>query len=223
METADNQPLATPERVRAEVELALDEERRRIAGEIHDAVNAAVLVIRLHAEGIVSQAAAAGHAGIEKQARSIVETANQAYAGMRRVSRQLRPEVLDALGLGGAIAAMVRDLDTAHATCHFELARAAPEPNPPPKVAATAYRVAQEALSNSAKYAQANSVQVSLAAEPAPWHLRMTIVDNGRGFDTGQGASGGLGILGMRERVAACGGQLTLDSDGTGTRITVLL
>jgi two-component system sensor histidine kinase UhpB len=214
---------ATPGRIQAEVELALDEERRRIAGEIHDAINAAVLVIRLQAEAIVSQAAAAGHAGIEQQARSIVETAGQAYSAMKRVSHRLRPEVLDALGLGGAIAAIVRDLDAAHPTCRFEIERVSPDPSAPPKVATTAYRVAQEALSNSAKYAQADLVRVTLAAEPAPLHLRMTIVDNGCGFDANQGASGGLGVLGMRERVAACGGHLTVDSDSTGTRITVVL
>jgi signal transduction histidine kinase len=142
---------------------------------------------------------------------------------MRRLSRGLRPEVLDALGLGGAIAAIVHDLDAAHPACRFEFERASAAPDVPPKVAMTAYRVAQEALSNSAKYAQADLVRVTLAAEPAPRHLRLTIVDNGRGFDADQAASGGLGVLGMRERVAAGGGQLTVGSDGTGTRITVVL
>jgi two-component system sensor histidine kinase UhpB len=220
MQAAHDDRDITPGRIQAEVELALDEERRRIAGEIHDSVNAAVVLVRLHAEGIVKQAAAAGHAGIEKQARSIVETANQAYTAMRSLSHRLRPEVLDVLGLGGAIAAMVRDLDLAHPACRFTLERASPEPDLPPKVAMTAYRVAQEALSNSAKHAQADRVQVRLAAEPAPRCVRMTIVDNGRGFDPGRNAGGGLGLAGIRERVAACGGELTVDSDGSGTRIT---
>lgn len=223
MQTADDQRDATTGRIQAEVELALDEECRHIAGEIHDAVNAAVLLIRLHAEGILKDATAAGHVGIESRARSILETAKQAYDGMRRLSRRLRPEVLDALGLDGAIEALVRDLDMAHPTCRFEFERMWHEPTVPAKVAMTAYRVAQEALSNSAKYAQADLVQVTLGGEPAPRHLRMTIVDNGRGFVTDQSANGGLGVLGMHDRVAVCGGQLAVDSDSTGTRITVVL
>jgi len=218
----DNRDTATG-RIPAELELVLDEERRHIAGEIHDTVNAAMIVIRLHAGRIVSQAAADGHADIENRARLILAAADQAYTGMRRLSRRLRPEALDTLGLGGAIEALVRELDAAHSTCRFEFERATPDPTHPPKVATTAYRVTQEALSNSAKHAQAGLVRVTLAAEPGPRYLRITIVDNGRGFDSNQGATGGLGLRGMRERVAACGGQLTLDSDSTGTRITVVL
>ena len=97
MQIADDNRDAATGRISAEIDLALDEERRHIACEIHDTVNAAVLVIRMYADDIVSQAVADGHAGIATQAGLILAAADQAYADMRRLSLRLRPELLDAL------------------------------------------------------------------------------------------------------------------------------
>jgi two-component system sensor histidine kinase UhpB len=86
-------------------------------------------------------------------------------------------------------------------------------------IAISAYRIVQEALSNIVKHARATQATVSLSMEAG--ELRMQIADNGVGFDPAQ-ASAGIGLIGMRERVYAAGGRITIDAGlAAGTRISI--
>jgi signal transduction histidine kinase len=204
-------------------EQAVDEERRRIAGEIHDALNTSLLLIRNCAEAIAGHASKAEQPDIEAMSRKIVDMSNEAYTHMRRVAKGLRPEVLDVLGLAGAIAALARDFGAAHPRCRFIFNGCTPAPKPPPAVAMAAYRVAQEALNNSVKHASASQVTVSLEQENGPHRLRLIIADNGQGAQGSRLRSGGLGLIGMRERVAVCGGEFSVVSGPTGTVVTAVI
>jgi two-component system sensor histidine kinase UhpB len=205
------------------IERHVDTERRRIAHEIHDSLNASVIVIRMYAESIEHMASTASLREIEKHSQCIIAAAHEIYDNMRRISKNLYPEALSALGLSSAIRSMVRKFNESHPHCRFMYEESEQKPTPPPEIAMTAYRIAQEALSNSIKHADASCVMVTLDPEALPRHLRMIISDNGRGFAPTEQTGNGLGLIGMHERVEACSGQLDIVSDTIGTVVTVLL
>jgi two-component system sensor histidine kinase UhpB len=134
----------------------------------------------------------------------------------------LRPEVIDTLGLIGALEELVRNLDTVHPTCRVSLVADPGVPNLRGEQAMPVYRVTQEALTNVLKHARATKVQVHLSVTPDGQSLLLDIRDNGAGFDPEQARGSGIGLIGMRERVSAAGGQLQLiSSPGQGTQVRV--
>ncbi|MES2048483.1 MAG: ATP-binding protein, partial [Pseudomonadota bacterium] len=134
-----------------------------------------------------------------------------------------RPEVLDMLGLQGAIEEMLRYFNTEPSTCRFELKAAGDFSRLENELAISAYRIIQEALSNVVKHAGATQVDISIAIHQEENQLGIDINDNGRGFDT-DALSSGIGITGMRERVYAFDGTFKLTSTaGSGTRLAITL
>jgi two-component system sensor histidine kinase UhpB len=203
---------------------AVEEERRRIAVDIHDHLGAALISVRLEASGLAARAKAIGDADMEQEARRIGRTADAIYGTTRNIVKSLRPEIIDTLGLSGAIEELVRHVDQIHPACHFTFSAAEDLPDLRGKQAMPAYRVAQEAMNNIVKHSGATQASVKLSLEPDPQHLRLVITDNGRGFDTRAQNTEGIGLIGMRERVAAVGGDLTIFSTpGQGTRLRVTL
>ncbi|RZI83523.1 MAG: HAMP domain-containing protein [Rubrivivax sp.] len=202
----------------------VEEERRRIAMDLHDHLGASLISVRLEASALLTKAEAQGHAGLAQDARRIATTAEAIYTSTRHIVKSLRPEVIDMLGLTGAIEELVRHFDEVHPDCRFAFEAEADLPDLRGEQAMPAYRVAQEALTNIVKHAGASRVSVSLAAKPDAAHLRMVIEDNGRGFDTRAIDHPGMGLIGMRERVEAVGGALALSSTpGRGTRVQITL
>jgi len=203
----------------------VEEERRRIAVEIHDDLNAALIFVRLEAERIAALAKEAPEEELQEIARTaerISQTTAQLYASAREIVKRLRPELLDTLGLPRAIEEMVRNYDEAHPDCRFALRASASFPDLRGDLAIAAYRVVQEALSNVVKHAEATHAVVSLAQDDATPTVRITITDDGKGFDTTTKAQSGIGLIGMRERVSGVGGSLSLTSaPGHGTSITI--
>jgi two-component system sensor histidine kinase UhpB len=203
---------------------AVEEERRRIAVDIHDHLGAALISVRLEASGLAARAKAIGDADMEQEARRIGRTADAIYGTTRNIVKSLRPEIIDTLGLSGAIEELVRHVDQIHPACHFTFSAAEDLPDLRGKQAMPAYRVAQEAMNNIVKHSGATQASVKLSLEPDPQHLRLVITDNGRGFDTRAQNTEGIGLIGMRERVASVGGDLTIFSTpGQGTRLRVTL
>lgn len=217
-----NEADAAKRRLIAHGNALVEEERRRIAAEIHDCLNGSLITVRLWAAAI-SSAAGENHAEIERIAKRISATVDELYASTRRIVKQLRPEVLDTLGLRGAVEEMVRNYDEVHPHCRFSFQAEPGFPNLPGLLAITAYRVAQEALSNVVKHSEATRASVSLDTNTATGRARITVTDNGKGFDT-KARSTGIGLIGMRERVAAAAGEIYIASDGrSGTKITIEL
>lgn len=207
----------------------VEEERRRIAVEIHDHLNAALIFVRLEAQRIAALTSKAAQQGEEAQeiariAESISQTTSELYTAARRLVKELRPEVIDALGLKGAIEEMVRNFDTVHPNCRFELHAADGFPNLSGQLAITAYRVVQEALSNVVKHSGAKRAVVTLEQGPNVDVVRISVADNGRGFDGTSRAATGIGLIGMRERVAAAGGTISVTAKPMeGTIVTIEL
>jgi two-component system sensor histidine kinase UhpB len=203
---------------------AVEEERRRIAVDIHDHLGAALISVRLEASGLAARARAIGDADMEQEAKRIARTADSIYGTTRNIVKSLRPEIIDTLGLSGAIEELVRHVDQIHPACRFTFTAARDLPDLRGKQAMPAYRVAQEALNNIVKHAHATQATVNLSLAPYTGHLHLMISDNGRGFDPRSDRNVGIGLIGMRERVAAVGGELHLSSTpGQGTILSVTL
>ncbi|MBW8832769.1 MAG: HAMP domain-containing protein [Burkholderiales bacterium] len=203
----------------------IEEERRRIARELHDQFNSGLLSIRYRVCSLLEQD------GLDMEqkevaaiASSIINDVEKLYDETRQLLKRLRPEALDTLGLTGAIRAAIRTFNETQPACTVDLD--APASELPPlssKVSITAYRVVQEALSNILKHSQATHGSVSYRFDSEVRLVVLEVHDNGVGFALGQ-KSAGFGILGMRERVESVGGTMELRSaPGHGTALSFAL
>ncbi len=196
---------------------AQEAERHRLARDLHDEAAQALTSLLVHLR-LLERA----HTPAEAQSRvqELRQLTAQALEEVRRVALDLRPTILDDLGLGPALAWRVDEinkLDGMHATIKIEgLAARLPR-----EVELVFYRVGQEALSNVARHAEATTVTVLLQRQNG--QVTLAIVDDGQGFDPAtpkQAAGHGFGLLGMRERLGMIGGTLVIRSTpGQGTEI----
>lgn len=199
----------------------LEEERRRIARELHDEFNSSLLSIRFRAASLLrDEGCRLDPKEIDEIAPFIIEEIERLYDNARALLKRLRPEALDTLGLAGAIKAAVRTFNENQDACWLDL-EAPPEglPQLSPKVSIAAYRAVQEALSNVLKHSQASRAKVSYRFDEGSRRITISASDNGVGFAVDQ-KSAGFGILGMRERVEAVGGTMDIQSSpGQGTEL----
>ena len=205
----------------------VEEERHRIAVEIHDHLNASLLVVNMkaqHIASITSQPLADDDVSeVEKTAHDISATVQELYSAARAIVKRLRPEVIDTLGLKGAIAEMVRSYDELHPACYFSLEVGDSFPELRGQPAITAYRLVQEALSNAVKHASAKNVKVFLGLH-TKLNLMIQVSDDGTGFDPSKRSENSFGLIGMRERVNSSAGSMTVFSkQNQGTRVTFIL
>ena len=204
----------------------IEDERKSIAIEIHDELNASLIAARLEAQSIGMLAAKIEQGPvideIKLKAQAITKLALDLYASGRRLVRRLRPEVLDMLGLHGAVEEMLRHYDSGSG-CRFEFHSEGDFSHLHNELAISAYRIVQEALSNVMKHAQARFAQVSLVLSEPEQMLHIEVEDDGEGFDPAS-ASEGIGIIGMRERVYALRGTIDVRSrPGGGTTVAIAL
>ena len=191
---------------------AQEEERKRIARDLHDEVNQSLTALLLRIEAAAQDAPA----HLKTQLAQVKELADQAMGELLDLARQLRPTALDDHGLVAALRTHVRDFDRrGPARASFWADPRLGELSPDSQV--VVYRVAQEALMNASRHSGAAHVEVSL--EPRDSRVRLQVADNGSGFafaDEGKG----LGLDGMRERALLVGGTLEIDSrPGRGTTV----
>ena len=203
----------------------IEDERKSIAVEIHDELNASLIAVRLESQTIQQLAAKATPGEeidqIRAKAHAITKLALDLYANGRRLVRRLRPEVLDMLGLHGAVEEMVSHYRSSGV--HFEFESQGDFSRIGNELAISAYRIVQEALSNIMKHSHAGFARVSLALSDEDGALHIEVQDDGEGFDPAV-ASEGIGIIGMRERVFALGGSIHVQSrPGEGTLVAITL
>jgi two-component system, NarL family, sensor histidine kinase UhpB len=193
---------------------AQEEERRRLARDLHDEVNQALTAILLRLEALSQDTPPQQAAEVAELKRLV----NQAMEELLSLARQLRPSALDDHGLLPALATHVRRF-AAQTGIEADLRTAGEASSLAPDQEIAIYRVAQEALANVARHADASRVEVDLEADSAGLELRVR--DDGRGFDAvGSRPSSGLGLDGMAERARLVGGELTIDSrPGLGTEL----
>jgi PAS domain S-box-containing protein len=198
-----------------------EEERRRIARELHDDLQQKLGVITLdqqQAELALPAQSADARAALER-ARRITASA---VDSVRRIVRALRPQALDDLGLAAALEALVREF-AAREQLQAEWEFIGPEgadAGLPEAAASGLYRIAQEALNNVHKHAQASFVHVGLDLSH-PGAAMLFVADDGCGFDpSADSRPEAFGLLGMQERMRALGGSLQVAATpGGGTRV----
>jgi signal transduction histidine kinase len=205
----------------ARVLAAQEDERKRIARELHDEAGQALTSMLL---GLTRIEGAVSEPGAKAQAAELKATASNALDLMRDLARDLRPSTLDDLGLVAALGRYVSDygakhnLETDFQAASFGGTRLRPE------VEIALYRITQEALTNVSRHAAATSVSVVL--ERRNGAAILVVEDDGVGFDSEQISTSPpaprLGLLGMEERAALAGGLLTIESKPSkGTAIFV--
>jgi len=193
---------------------AQETERRAVARELHDDFGQVLTALRLNLQRL------------EFDASESVDLVDGAIARMRDLAQALRPPLLDELGLEEALRWYVAH-EAKRAGLAFHLAIAPLGHRPPPAVEMTCFRVAQEALTNVIRHAQAHLVEVELSN--ADHTLQLVVHDDGRGFDVAAARKRAIegesqGLLSMQERVTLAGGTLDIDSAaGRGTSVRVHL
>jgi nitrate/nitrite-specific signal transduction histidine kinase len=200
-------------------ELAVVQERNRMARELHDSMTQSLYSLVLFA-GAGRKALQANR--LERAERNLIrveQSAQQALKEMRLLVFELRPHSLDEEGLAGALRQRLDAVEnrvgiTTQLSVQGQL-------DLPAATEEGLYRIAQEALTNALKHAFASSVRVQVSAREESVDLE--VIDDGRGFDPADSAElGGLGLVSMRERAEELGGALTIVSaPGQGTRVRV--
>ncbi|MEU6451488.1 sensor histidine kinase [Streptomyces sp. NPDC046979] len=194
----------------ARVLLAQEAERRRIAQELHDEVGQSMTAILL----VLGRAADDAHEPLREELQQAQEITRESLDEVRRLVRRLRPGVLDDLGLISALSSLTHDF-AAHTGLRVVRRFDADLPALDPETELVLYRVAQESMTNTARHADAERLEVSLS--PADGAVTLTISDDGRGMEA---ACEGAGIRGMRERALLIGAALDITSaPEAGTRI----
>jgi signal transduction histidine kinase len=204
----------------------VEDERRRIAREIHDEINHILLSVKLNLEDMGSTFPSEMVKAREKL-KVISSHISQAFDDLHRLSVNLRPPALDELGLPQALDWYIQNLsDEAGLPITLEV-KGLSQRRPAPILETQLFRVAQEALSNVLKHAQATSAQIKLNFGRS--NLVLKVEDDGKGFDVDValnafGGTKNLGLLGMRERAEICGGKLDIHSSpGCGTTLKVVV
>ena len=197
---------------------AREEERRRIARELHDELGQRLTALKLELADLGATAAAAP---ADRRA-TLLAMVDDTIAEVRRIATELRPAVLDDLGLNAAIEGLAGDV-ARRVGLSVQLSL---PPGDPPVAEATAialYRMVQEALTNIARHAQATEAHIALLCDAHS--VTLTVQDNGRGFAAPpRGRRGSHGLVGLRERCHMLGGQIEVgNADGGGARIRVRL
>jgi PAS domain S-box-containing protein len=191
-------------------------ERQRIARDLHDDLSQRLALLNIDLDRLGSEGRRA-KSDFASRVRDLSRRIGDICAELHRVSRDLHPSKLHALGLVAAIHAQCRDVSRRHAVavefiCSRESIPVAPD------LSLCLYRITQEALHNIVKHSHARRAQIRLEREPGA--ISLDIKDDGVGFDVAAGGEG-LGLVSMRERANFAGGRFVVESEGTGTRIVV--
>ena len=194
--------------------LALEEERRRVARELHDQVGQSLTGVLLQIE----RATRVASDEPQEQLHEAREAARSALEEVRRIAQRLRPEVLDDLGLASALRALTQTIGRAtgtHVTCRI----ASDLPALAPDAELVVYRVAQESLTNVARHSGARTAEVCL--DPSPAGVRLTVRDDGKGVHVDDVRHAG-GIRGMRERALLVDAELVVEAPAGGGTVVRL-
>ena len=199
---------------------AQEEERRRIAQDLHDDVNQRLALLMLDLQGIDRRLEPVG-VDVQQAVRNVVKGLEELSDDVRYMAYRFHPSILDDLGLKAALQRLLDDFSSRAGVKTLFVHQ--PFDHTLDKTAATAvYRVVQECLSNIARHAQATRVEVEVTVEDEG--LVVMVRDDGRGFDQGalHRTAGGLGLLNMRERLLAVQGACEVESmPGKGTTVSV--
>ncbi len=195
-----------------------EDERGHLARELHDELGALLTAAKLDVARLKSKVDAQAPE-IAERLKHLTETLNSGIALKRRIIEDLRPSSLFNLGLTASLEILAREFEQ---RSNVEVDLNLEAVDLPEQVQLTVYRMVQESLTNIGKYANASKVLV--AVHNYPTHVTVQIRDDGEGFDTAKVHSSAHGLMGMRHRVEAAGGRLTVTSEPKeGTLVSAVL
>jgi signal transduction histidine kinase len=191
---------------------AQEQERRRLARELHDETGQALTSILL---GLRTVEEAGGETEMRAAVAEVRDLVRSTLQDVRQLAVELRPKALDDFGLAAALERLTESFaEQTGIAVGFE--SALPAERLAPEIETALYRIVQECLTNIVKHARAGSVSIVLGRKPDA--VTAIVEDDGVGFDPARTRDDGLGLIGMRERVALVGGRLTIESrPGAGT------
>lgn len=195
-----------------------EHDRARMAREIHDEVAQALAGLRLDLAWLAEHEIA--HPDTPARLQAMTAQLDELDHSVRRIAMELRPRLLDDLGLVAAIEWQLREVHQRTGLTYVLQAQEADVPLDPSRTTAL-FRLFQEAVTNVVRHARASRVEVRMLLEPEA--VRLEVIDNGRGITPGQlHDRNALGLLGMRERVQLFGGEITIEGHpGLGTTVTI--
>ncbi len=198
--------------------LTLEDEAKRVAHALHDEAGQLLASVHIALDVLAEELPAAA----QKQMAMLRDLLTQAEEHLRRFSHELRPTILDNLGLRPALEFLAQGISRRAGLCIT--VEGETNGRLPSSIELALYRIVQAALNNVTKHARATGVTVQLQRDAL--RMQCTVKDDGKGFDLAsvlaRHKEQGLGLLGIRERVTALGGSLQIDSaPGRGTTIRV--
>jgi len=202
---------------------AHEDERKRIAGDIHDGLGSTLSQIKMKTEGILEKVEKELGPDIAEPMKSIIPIIQESMDECRRLQMDLRPPMLDDLGILATLSWFCRRFQTIYPGIRIEQKINIKEDEVPNLLKTVIFRITQEAMNNVAKYSRANLLSLSLNGEGK--NIELAITDNGIGFNVEEmlakeRSRRGMGLESMRERAELSGGSFTIQSaQGKGTVI----
>jgi two-component system NarL family sensor kinase len=200
-----------------------EDERARLSRDLHDGISQLLVSIKLQVESGIAKLMSASSTNVPDPARASFERAatqlNDVLGEVRRISHDLRPALLDDLGLTAALAHLTHEFSEI-TSIQDEFKSTGVTDNLSDVNNTVLFRIAQEALTNVKRHAAATAVKVNLSGNAKA--VTLTVADNGKGFDiasVAQNPKRGIGLRNMHERLEAVGGTLELLSSAAGTRV----
>lgn len=228
-ETRDKLELRVKERTQELEELsfrlisAQEEERKRIAGDLHDGIGQCLSAVKFIVESSLEQLNGKVPATDLNALRALIPLLQESSEEVRNIVMNLRPSILDDLGIRATIGWFCRQFKAVYAYIQVEEKIELAEEDIPDSLKTILFRILQEAMNNVVKHSQADRVVISLKRKGRT--IELTIQDNGRGFEADRlreikASEKGFGITGMKERAELSGGRFEVDSaSGRGTVI----
>ncbi len=209
---------ATLSELASHLQQVREDERGHLARELHDELGALLTAAKLDVARLKSKIDTQAP-DIAERLRHLTETLNSGIALKRRIIEDLRPSSLSNLGLTAAIEILAREYAE---RAGIEVETSLEPVQLPDATQLTVYRLVQESLTNIGKYAKAHKVLVSIHSHPK--HVAVQVRDDGAGFDPASVSPTSHGLAGMRHRVEAAGGRLTITSrPGNGALVSAIL
>jgi len=200
-----------------------EEERRKIARELHDGIGQSLSAVKFLIENILQKSTFAGSSSSIQSLETVIPMIQNAIEEVRRIQTSLRPPILDDLGIIPTVSWFCREYQKIYSKIDIQRDIHIEENEVPDSLKTVIYRVLQEAMNNIAKYSQATRVRLSLKKKDE--EVELVVEDNGVGFAPQEVLSEerdrrGFGLTSMRERTELSGGSFSIESEkGAGTRV----
>jgi signal transduction histidine kinase len=202
-------------RLSAQLLTAQENERRRVARELHDGLGQSLTAIKFKVESFLEEMRQSRMKAKTKPLEAVVPMIQEGVQEIRRIQQDLRPSMLDDLGILATLSWLCREYGATYSAIHVEKQIEIEEHEVPDPLKLVVYRIAQEALNNIAKHSQTDLVH--LCFRKTEKAIEFSVKDNGRGFDYQEILSvdrpgKGLGLASMRERAEQTGGSFSVES-----------